>query len=666
MKIERLLIANRGEIAMRIMRTAREMGCTVIAVYSNADKEARHVLESDEQVFLEGDSLGETYLNIEAIINAAKEKQADAVHPGYGFLSENPLFAEACENAGIKFIGPSSASIRAMGNKIAAREIAIKHEVPVTPGITGNAEELFNNHAQVGFPMLVKAAAGGGGKGMRIVNSTDELAEALKSTSSEAANYFGDGTIYIERFVKNPRHIEVQVLGDEHGNMIHLYERECSVQRRHQKVIEEAPSPTLTPEVRESICASAVKLASSIGYYNAGTIEFLVDDELNYYFLEMNTRIQVEHPVTEETTGIDIVMEQINIASGLELSYTQHQITQTGHSIEVRVYAEDPFNNFMPSPGYVYNYSYPSINSIRVDDAAIKSGFQIESRFDPMISKVIAWGETRQEAIVKLRRFLPHYVIAGIKTNLEFLYGILKHADYIDNRMHTRYLDNDFEQLSRFILSDKNEIDLELPLIGAMIFSFDFDNTVKKTLWNEIGYWRHNREIIAMLGEKEFSLSIDRFQNNELHYTLNNESKQATLYPDPRGGWKLNCGEATHKMYLTRTKENYILVKYRGFEFTFQRPDTAPSDKWSFATVTSHKAITGDIVSPMPGRVLSVSTAEGNEVKKGDLLMVIEAMKMENNIKAPYDGVIDKIMIKQGDNVDANERLVHMSVNVVE
>jgi 3-methylcrotonyl-CoA carboxylase alpha subunit len=310
MKISKLLIANRGEIALRIMRTARTMGYSVVAVYSEQDKHAAHVLEADERVYLPGETLAETYLNIQAIIKATKDTGADAIHPGYGFLSENPLFAEACEKEGIVFIGPSSLSIRAMGNKIAAREIAKKHGVPVTPGITGTPEELLKHHHEVGLPVLVKAAAGGGGKGMRIVRSESEMANALKSTSSEAANYFGDSTIYIERFFENPRHIEVQVLGDKHGNMIHLFERECSVQRRHQKIIEEAPSPTLTTAVREKMCAAAITLASSIGYYNAGTIEFLVDNDLNFYFLEMNTRIQVEHPVTEMITGVDIVKEQ--------------------------------------------------------------------------------------------------------------------------------------------------------------------------------------------------------------------------------------------------------------------------------------------------------------------------------------------------------------------
>ncbi len=394
----KLLIANRGEIALRIQKTARRMSIPVVAVYSYHDRDAQHVLQAGEAVLLPGENLSETYLNIEAILAAAKKTGATAIHPGYGFLSENPLFSEACEREGIAFIGPSAASVRAMGNKIAAREVAVNLGVPVTTGVTGEPDYLLANYDKVGFPMLIKAAAGGGGKGMRIVRTPGELEQALENTSREALNYFGDGTVYIEHFIEGPRHIEIQVLGDKHGNMVHLFERECSAQRRHQKIIEEAPSPALTPEVRKKMGESAVLLASSIDYYSAGTIEFLVDKDLNYYFLEMNTRIQVEHPVTEMTTGVDLVEEQIRIANGEKLRFKQSDLVQKGHAIECRIYAEDPFNNFMPSPGKIYLYREPAGQHIRVDSMEIKGKGMIHSAFDPMIGKLITRGETREDA----------------------------------------------------------------------------------------------------------------------------------------------------------------------------------------------------------------------------------------------------------------------------
>ncbi len=727
MKINKLLIANRGEIALRIIRTARTMGYKIVAVYSEQDRDSAHVRESDEKVFLPGDTLLETYLNIPAIINAAKDTGADAIHPGYGFLSENPLFAEACEREGIVFVGPSSDSIKAMGHKIAAREIAVKYNIPVTPGITGSPEELLKNHLNIGFPVLVKAAAGGGGKGMRIVHSEGDLAAALTSTSSEAKNYFGDDTVYIEKFFENPRHIEVQILGDKHGNIIHLFERECSVQRRHQKIIEEAPSPTITAEVRSKMCAAAVQLASSIGYYNAGTIEFLVDKESNFYFLEMNTRIQVEHPVTEMITGIDIVKEQLLIAEGSRLSYTQSDLSINGHAIELRVYAEDPQNNFMPSPGTMLRYAYTDANiqqkkitestidsenksepyiakwndTVRIDDAGQQNGVEVYSNFDPMISKVIAHGKNRKEVIDKLLGFLPNYAILGIKTNLSFLNLLLNHPEYTANKLHTRYIDNHFNELNKEFIRSKEKIDNEVPMTAALVYSLNQEHKIigenkygstckedvlsgkgylssesykcydsliqndsfeelRKNIWNEIGYWRILKKMDVIINEKLFEVIIEKNIPDNFIIVNNGVKKCAALTRNNHGGFNLRIDKDSYTLYMVKTPENYILIKYQGHEFTFKRPDIAPSDYHCFAGVVTHKADTGDIISPMPGRVLTVKVTQGDNVKKGDLLMVIEAMKMENNILAPYDGIIDKILVKKGDNVDNSSHLIHL------
>lgn len=668
MRIKRLLIANRGEIALRIMRTAKQMGYSIVAVYTEQDKDATHVKDADFRVFLPGNTLTETYLNIGAIIRAAKETKADAIHPGYGFLSENPLFADACEKEGITFIGPSSASINAMGNKIAAREIAKKHGVPVTPGITGTPDELIKNHSQVGFPILIKAAAGGGGKGMRIVRSENEMEAALKSTSSEAANYFGDGTIYIERFFEGPRHIEVQILGDKHGNMVHLFERECSVQRRHQKIIEEAPSPTLTLEVRQKICDAAVTLASSIGYNNAGTIEFLVDNDLNFYFLEMNTRIQVEHPVTELITGIDIVREQFRIAEGESLSFSQSDLSINGHAVEVRVYAEDPINNFSPSPGTILKYSYPSNNNIRMDDARLHDNSIVYSNFDPMISKVIAHGKNRDEAINKLVDFLPHYAVMGIKTNLSYLGMLLQHPDYQQNKVHTRYIDNNQEDLIKAYAGSRELIETIVPFTGALLYSLNPQWNKKTTiennnLWEEIGFWRLSRKINATLDGQPYEMSIHKHSSSTISYSMNGESDMihAKIYENGHGGFKLLLNDIDNDLYMVGSVSNTVLVKYNGFEFLFERTDVAADDSKTLTSVAMHKSDSGDMISPMPGRVLSVKASEGDIVSKGDLLMVIEAMKMENNILAPYDGNIDRILVKQGDNVDTSTLLIHLS-----
>ncbi len=659
MKTIKLLVANRGEIALRIQRTARKMGISTVAVYSKYDAAAKHVLNADESVLLQGESLAETYLNIDAIIAAAKKTGATAIHPGYGFLSENPLFSEACEQEGIVFVGPSADSVRAMGNKIAAREVAVRLGVPVTSGITGSPDELLRNHGNVGFPMLIKAAAGGGGKGMRIVRSADELAAALETTSREALNYFGDGTIYIERFVENPRHIEVQVLGDQHGNMVHLFERECSAQRRHQKIVEEAPSPTLTPEVRRKMCESAVALASSIGYYSAGTIEFLVDSDLNYYFLEMNTRIQVEHPVTEMTTGVDLVEEQLRIATGEPLRLKQEEISQTGHSIECRIYAEDPFNNFMPSPGQINMYHEPAGQHIRVDSMEIEGEGLIHSFFDPMIGKLITWGENREEARLRMIGALENYVVQGIRTNISFLGGLMHHPAFTGNTITTRYIDNHLDDLITFANELKAAIPAEVPLISGLLFSLLLKTGEKSNIWQTIGYWRHLPEPVVLLDGIKQDIRFIGLKGNEMEFSLNGRTGQASLQGDP-GRQRLWLEGVSHAVFIGQDEKGRYAVTYKGFEFSVERPDMAGPDNVSFAETMGMNIDPGNIVSPMPGRVLKINVSAGDVVKKGQVLMVVEAMKMENNILSPADGVVDKLLVKEGDMVDGSARLVHL------
>jgi len=655
----KILIANRGEIALRIQRTARRMGIQTVAIYSKYDREAQHVLQADESVMLPGESLAETYLNIDAIIAVAKKTDADAIHPGYGFLSENPLFSEACDREGIAFIGPSADSVRAMGNKIAAREVAVKLGVPVTSGVTGTPDELLKKHHIVGFPMLIKAAAGGGGKGMRIVRSESELAAALETTSREASNYFGDGTIYIEKFIEGPRHIEVQVLGDKHGNMVHLFERECSAQRRHQKVVEEAPSPTLTSEVRRKMGESAVTLASSIGYYSAGTIEFLVDKDLNYYFLEMNTRIQVEHPVTEMTTGIDLVEEQIRIAGGETLRLKQQDLKQTGHAIECRIYAEDPANNFMPSPGFISLYHEPSGPHIRVDSMEIEGSGQIHSFFDPMIGKLIIWGETREEARKRMINALENYAVQGIKTNISFLSAIMQHPAFIDNTITTRYIDDHLEDLITFTAVLKKGIDPEVPLMAGFVKSLGIRLEKSENIWQSIGYWRHLKEPSASLDGEIHKIRITGQEESRIKFELSDNSGEAMLSTDGLQS-RLCLNGVSHVVYVGQNEHGGFPVTYKGFEFEVGRPDMAGPENVTFAESAILNNDSGNIVSPMPGKVLKVNVAEGEAVTKGQVLMVVEAMKMENNIVSSKDAIVEKLLVKEGDMVDGSQKLIQL------
>ena len=442
--IQTLLVANRGEIAARVMRTARRMGIRTVAVHSDPDAGAIHVRTADVAVSLGGTTSGESYLRPEKIIAAALETGADAIHPGYGFLSENADFARACDEAGITFVGPSPESIVAMGDKITAKKTMDDAGVPIVPGWTGSgdeSDEVMVAHAlEVGFPLMVKAAAGGGGKGMRLVESADDIAGAVAAARREAGSAFGDARVFLERYVSRARHIEFQIFGDTHGNVVHLFERECSVQRRHQKIVEEAPSPALTPELRATMGAAAVAAGKAIGYCNAGTVEFMLGDDGAFYFLEVNTRLQVEHPVTEMTTGLDLVAAQIAVASGAPLPWRQDELEQRGHSFECRVYAEDPSSGFLPSTGTLVVCDEPEGPGIRVD-SGVGPGSEVSVHYDPMLSKLITWGSDRTEAAERMKAALDAYAVIGVRTNIPFMRALFDHAAFIAGDLHTGFLD---------------------------------------------------------------------------------------------------------------------------------------------------------------------------------------------------------------------------------
>ena len=449
--IKKILVANRGEIAIRVMRSCRELGIKTVAVYSEIDRKAMHVRYADEAYCVGPAPSNESYLKSEKILEVALKANVNAIHPGYGFLSENADFARKVTEAGIIFIGPPTEAILTMGDKLTARQKMIDSGVPVVPGTkepVQNEDELVSHAESIGYPVMLKASAGGGGKGMRLVRSREDLISSFRMAQSEAISSFGDNAVYVEKYIESPHHIEFQILADTHGNVVHLFERECSVQRRHQKVVEETPSPLMTPELREEMGEQAVAAARSVNYVGAGTVEFLVDNDRNFYFLEMNTRLQVEHPITERVTGKDLVKAQILIADGEPLPYKQEELTQYGHAIECRIYAEDPKNNFMPSPGLVKHITEPLGLGIRTD-GYVYEGYEIPYHYDPMISKLIAWAPTRKNAIARMKRALYEYKITGIKTSIPFLAKIMDTKDFYEGKYDTHFIEKNMDTLMK-------------------------------------------------------------------------------------------------------------------------------------------------------------------------------------------------------------------------
>lgn len=486
---KKVLIANRGEIAIRVTRACRELGINSVAVFSDADRESLHVFLADEAYNIGPAPSIESYLKIDKIIAVAKKTGADAIHPGYGFLSENPDFARKCAEAGINFIGPTPENMEAMGDKLSAKALMRKAKVPTVPGSEGSVESVEEAKkviAKIGLPVIIKASAGGGGKGMRVVRADSEIESAFRACRSEGQNYFADPTVYIEKFVTDPKHIEIQVFGDKHGNVIHLFERECSVQRRHQKIIEESPSPSVPPEVRMKMGEAAVRAAKEISYVGAGTIEFIFDNSTKeFYFMEMNTRLQVEHPITEIVTGVDLVKEQIHVALGERLSVKQSDLKQKGHAIEVRICAEDPVT-YKPSPGMIRACRHPQGPFVRCDSYAYP-GYEVPIYYDPMIAKVITWGETRAEAIDRMDRALSEFILSGIKSNIVLHKSILRHPKFVDGSYTTQFLEKNFDVIEPEIFKF---VDDHVFLIAAAITAFNDRKTKDVRQYNVFPNWK--------------------------------------------------------------------------------------------------------------------------------------------------------------------------------
>ena len=636
MTIKKLLIANRGEIASRIISSAHDMGISCVAIYTEADKDTPYVREAD-QAF----KLSDSYLNSKEILDIALKSNSDAIHPGYGFLSENAAFANQVKKLNIKWVGPSSNAIKKMGDKLTAKEIAIKANVPTLP-MTSDPKKANS----IGYPILVKAAAGGGGKGMRIVEKAKDLKESIKAAEREAEGGFGDKRVFLERYIKRSRHIEIQILGDAFGNIVHLGERECSIQRRHQKIVEESPSPIVDEEMREKMGEAAIKLASKLKYESAGTVEFLVDEKTKeFWFLEVNTRLQVEHPITEEVTGIDLVKEQLRIASGEELGYEQIDIDFYGSSIEVRLYAEDPGNDFLPVTGKMIAFE-PSDDPLVRWDVGIESGSNITANFDPMLAKVISFGETRLEAANKLALALENSHFGGMKTNRDYLVSILRSKEYLDGDTTTDFVER--VNLNSEVDLTEEEI-FNFAKVGAMWMQGK-NRSEAMVLQNIQSGWNNARlpyqEVKLLLDDQEYRVKYKSLKDGNF---VSTESEIIRMFDWYEDFIDVEISNVRYRSKITMDDDLLLIQTHKGNLLFKILPKF---------NITQEEAIKGGLTAPMPGKVVEIKIKKGSNIKKGDTLVILEAMKMEHKVLAPDNGKIKEVLIKENDQVENGQTLV--------
>jgi propionyl-CoA carboxylase alpha chain len=659
---KKILIANRGEIACRVMRTAKRMGIKTVAVYSEADAGALHVDMADEAVLIGPPPAAQSYLVIDNIVNAIESTGADAAHPGYGFLSENMKFAEALEKIGVTFIGPPAKAIFAMGDKIESKKLAKEAGVSSVPGYLGvikDAEEAVKIAKEIGYPVMVKASAGGGGKGMRLAASDGEVRDGFRSASNEARASFGDDRVFIEKFIQQPRHIEIQVLGDKHGTVLYLGERECSVQRRHQKVIEEAPSPLLDAKTRTAMGEQAVALAKAVGYYSAGTVEFVADQQRNFYFLEMNTRLQVEHPVTELVTGLDLVEQMIRVAAGEKLAFGQKDVKLDGWAIESRIYAEDPYRNFLPSIGRLTHYKPPVENGAVRNDTGVGEGGEISIHYDPMIAKLCTKGKDRAEAVQRMRVALDDFYVRGIAHNVPFLSAVMANPVFQSGKLSTAFIAEQFPDGFKGVTPDAATRD-RLIAIAAYARAQAARREVAIS-----GQMPHRKpggseDWVARIGAEEFPLRVsavdegDAVSLGDRHMPIEGRWKpgdpvfrgtvdgvaMAVALDRRPDGFRVNHSGVTLDI-LVRTPRAAELARFM--------PEKRPPDTSKF------------LLSPMPGLVVSIEVAEGEEVKAGQPLAIVDAMKMENVLKAERDGKVSKVHVKPKDSVAVDQVLLEFA-----
>ncbi|EGQ8232322.1 acetyl-CoA carboxylase biotin carboxylase subunit [Vibrio parahaemolyticus] len=670
---KRILIANRGEIACRIIKTAKSMAIETVAVYSEADRSSLHVKQADFAEFIGPAPVSESYLDIDAIIGAAKKWQADAIHPGYGFLSENPKLAKTCSENGLVFIGPSTSAIEAMGSKSQAKAIMSEANVPLVPGYHGtdnSVEHLLAEAEKIGYPVMLKATQGGGGKGMRVVNSAAEMPLAIDGAQREALSSFGDKQLLIEKCILQPRHVEVQVFADQHGHCVYLSDRDCSIQRRHQKVVEEAPAPGLSDELRKQMGEAAVQAAQAIDYVGAGTVEFLLDSRGQFYFMEMNTRLQVEHPVTELITGVDLVEWQFKVAAGEHLPISQSEITHNGHSIELRIYAEDADNDFMPSTGRIDYLKEPVSDSnvrlacVRVD-SGVTQGDTISEYYDPMTSKLIVWGQTRDIALKQLKQALTQYHVRGVTTNIGYLHSIISQPAFADIELDTGFLVKHQQGIS----AQQNVSDSIWLTLAAV------------ARWNDL-ISKSDRSTLPAPTTQGFRLSVNnvyRFNLTDananhqvhLHYSSQEYSSQqsCTKHPEP---FTIECGEERHQVTLLENDNPFIVdidnVRYIFNALSDEHQTTLfyLGQQRTFAHQPSFESPKGkddelSPTAPLNGVISAVMVNKGDKVAAGDPLLVLEAMKMEYTITAPVAATVDEVFYQHGDQVQHGSILLHLA-----
>jgi acetyl-CoA carboxylase biotin carboxylase subunit len=650
---KKILIGNRGEIALRVMRTCRVMGISTVAVYSDADVRSPHVQFADEAVQIGPAPSRHSYLNIERIIEAVKRTGAEAVHPGYGFLSENADFAEACETAGITFIGPTADVIRKMGSKNAARGIMAKAGVPIVPGCDGaeQSPRALCEQAQAIVPVLIKASAGGGGKGMRVVRDTSALQDSIEAARREAEMAFGDGTLLIEKYIDNARHVEVQIIGDNHGTLIHLFDRDCSIQRRHQKIIEETPSPALNAEVRGRICEAAVAAGRAIGYTNAGTVEFILAPSGEFYFIEVNTRLQVEHPVTEMTTGLDLVKLQIEIAEGRPLTLAQEDAKQTGHAIEARLYAEDPANHFLPAIGTIQEWAVPSsVEGLRID-AGVDRGTEVGIHYDPLLAKLIAHGADRETALRRLIYALKNLVAQGVQTNREFLIRALDYREFQHGQYHTGFID---EHLSELIANNAGE-DLLFATIVALYLHKQWQSEASVLPHLPLNY-RNNRfrdpSVKLLVGDDMFEISWRLITDERFVVSCGDWQAGVQLVSFERGNIRVAI-DGLQRAFRIAEAGDQLFVHSQSASRVVTRPSRYPRTH----AASEHESA----FAPMPGQVLKILVDVGQKVSAGDPLVILEAMKMEQTLRASSEGLVEAVLVKQGDVVAPGDTLVKIT-----
>ena len=653
--LKKILVANRGEIACRVFATAKKMGIATVAVYSDADRDALHVQMADEAVNIGPAASSESYLVIDKIVQACLDTGADAVHPGYGFLSENSKFHDALDAAGIVFIGPGKKAIESMGDKITSKLIAQEAGVNCIPGYTDvvrDAEHAVEISAGIGYPVMLKASAGGGGKGMRVAMNEDECRDGFERATNEARSSFGDTRIFIEKYIQQPRHIEIQVMADGHGNVIYLGERECSIQRRHQKVIEEAPSPFLDEATRKKMGEQSCALARAVDYKSAGTVEFIADADMNFYFLEMNTRLQVEHPVTELVTGQDLVELMIRVAAGEKLPLAQEDVTMTGWAMESRVYAEDPFRNFMPSTGRLVRYAEPEGEGVRVDSGVYEGG-EVSMFYDPMIAKLITYGDDRKQAIDRMVEALDNYYIRGVNHNISFLNALMVHPRFIEGRLTTDFIADEFPDgfNADLVVQDDPAIALVVAASAHQLHQERGSLLSGQLAGHE--YAAENNWVV-MVADQQTPVSVELIDSgywvslNDQDYEIETEwSLGQPLFQAVVNGKRVSVQIETtssgYKLFYRGAEINARVLSPRAAQLSAHMLYKPPADMSKF------------LLSPMPGLLVKLAVVEGQEVKEGEELAVVEAMKMENSLRAIQDGIVGKISAVEGDSLMVDE-----------